>query len=53
MIAYAGVGAVRRDVAPYAAAAAAACVLVFDGLAFALCFQGAIRGPLALVLLCS
>ena len=53
MVAYAGVGAVRRDVAPYAAAAAAACVLVFDVLAFALCFQGAIREPLTLLLLCS
>ena len=51
--AYVGVGAMRQDVAPYAAGAAAACVLVFDVLALALHFQGAIRGARGLVLLCS
>ena len=50
MAAYAGVGAIRQDVAPYAAAAAAACVLVFDALAFALYLQGAVRGKSALII---
>lgn len=53
MAAYAGVGAIRQDVAPYAAAAAAACVLVFDALAFALYLQGAVRGKSALIILCA
>ena len=51
--AYALVGILRRDVAPYAAAAAAACVLVFDALAIVLHLQGAIRGGAPLLLLCA
>lgn len=52
MAAYAGVGAVRRDVAPYAAAAASACVLLYDALALALMRRGAIRANWMLIALC-
>ena len=50
--AYAGVGFLRRDVAPYAAAAAAACVLLFDCLALVLRRRGAVPSAAALAALC-
>ena len=52
IIAYAGAGVASRDVAQYAAAATAACVVVFDGLAFALRLQGAVSSAPTLLLLC-
>ena len=52
IIAYAGAGVASRDVAQHAAAATAACVVVFDGLAFALRLQGAVSSAPTLLLLC-
>lgn len=51
--AYAGAGVASRDVAPYAAAATAACVVVFDALAFALRLQGTVSTAPSLLLLCA
>ena len=49
IIVYAGPGVAGRQ---YAAAATAACVVVFDGLAFALRLQGAVSSAPTLLLLC-